>query len=263
MDRKLILLAALLLACACNPIKNDLEKYSLNCIAKQIILQSDTLERPYTVTFNKYGQVEEHRTFNFDGSFRYQETYSYNDKHQLVEILGLNADNENEARYEYDYKGRFISECRIYGMNNQEMGRWEHQNNGRHIVKTDYYDEGELSYTSIKDYTGKHYVERSYTPDGDLIATANVDFLTDDKFTRIESPTIDVEIEYNPKALPVKSRGTLINSTGEMLWHFDLEEHPFRYYSYEYDERGNWISRAESVHPDSTAYCVLRRIITY
>jgi len=59
------------------------------------------------------------------------------------------------------------------------------------------------------------------------------------------------------------SRGTLLTSTGEMKWARDLEAFPCRYYSYEYDERGNWISRAESVHPDSTAYSVLHRIIKY
>ena len=262
MKIKYTLFAALLL-CACSPVKTDLEKYALNCKAKEVILQSDTLELPYKVVFNTLGQVDTVITYNFDLSFRYRETYTYNDKHQLVEICGLNAENEDEARYEYEYSGRFIRECRMYGMNNQEVSRWEHHNNGRHIVKTDYYAEGELSFVSNKDYSGKTYVERSYSAEGDFLGSADVAFLTEDKFTRIKSADIDVEIEYNSKALPVRSRGTMLTSTGEMMWMPDLEQRPERYYSYEYDERGNWISRAEKVHPDSTAYAVLRRIIKY
>ena len=115
--------AAALILCACTPVKTDLEKYALNCKAKEIVLQSDTLELPYRVVFNSLGQADSVITYNFDQSFRYLETYTYNGKHQVTQISGLNADNEDEARYEYDYKGRFISECRMYGMNNQEGSR--------------------------------------------------------------------------------------------------------------------------------------------
>ena len=262
MKSKLILVSALVI-CACSPVKTDLEKYSLNCNAQEVTLQSDTLELPYTVTFNKYGQAETVRTDNFDGSFRYEESYTYNDRHQLTDILGVKSENENEARYEYEYDGRFISECRMYGMNNQEISRWEHENDGRHIIKTDYYDEGQLSYTTKKKYTGKSYVEESYSPEGVLLGTADVSFLTEDKFTKIKGNGIDVEIEYNDKALPIKSSGTLLNSVGEMLWSAELEQNPVRYYSYEYDEYGNWITRTEKLHPDSTSCFVLRRVIKY
>ena len=255
--------AAALILCACTPVKTDLEKYALNCKAKEIVLQSDTLELPYRVVFNSLGQADSVITYNFDKSFRYLETYTYNGKHQVTQISGLNADNEDEARYEYDYKGRFISECRMYGMNNQEVSKWVHENDGRHIVKTDYYAEGELSFVSNKEYSGKTYVEKSYSAEGDYLGSADVAFLTEDKFTRIKSADIDVEIEYNSKALPVRSRGTTLTSTGEMMWVPDLEHFPERYYSYEYDERGNWISRAEKVHPDSSAIATLRRIIKY
>ncbi|MBO6170105.1 MAG: hypothetical protein J6O51_09075 [Bacteroidales bacterium] len=262
MKSKLILVSALVI-CACSPVKTDLEKYSLNCNAQEVTLQSDTLELPYTVTFNKYGQAETVRTDNFDGSFRYEESYTYNDRHQLTDILGVNSENENEARYEYDYKGRFISECRVYGMNNQEMSRWVHKNDGRHIVNTEYYSEGELSFISKKEYSGNSYVEKSYSPEGDLLGTADVSFLTDEKLTRIKGGEFDVEIDYNEKALPVRSRGTLLNSVGEMMWSSDLEQYPERFYSYEYDDKGNWVTRYEKVHPDSTAYSVLHRIIRY
>ncbi|MCR5326462.1 MAG: hypothetical protein K6E37_06930 [Bacteroidales bacterium] len=255
--------AAALILCACTPVKTDLEKYALNCKAKEIVMQSDTLELPYKVVFNSLGQADTVFTYNFDGSFRYREIYTYNDKHQVIEIAGINADEEDEARYEYEYSGRFIKECRLYGMNNQEVSRWEQDNDGRHIVKTGYYSEGELAYTLLKHYSGKSYTEETFNPDGSPMGTADVDFLTEDKFTRIKSDAMDVEIQYNDKALPVMSRGTFLNSKCEMLWSADLDDNPIRYYTYDYDSRGNWIARYEKVHPDSTASVVLRRTIIY
>lgn len=258
-----IIIAAALLAASCTPGKSDLEKYALNCKAEEIALQSDTLEFPYIVRFNPDGQVREVITRNFDLTTRYTETYTYDDKNQLIEISGVNADNETEQRHEYEHDGRFVKECRVYGMNNQEMHRWVHTNDHRHIIRTEYFSEGEPAYITTKSYRGNTYKEQSVTPEGELIGEAEVEFLTEQKPRSIKSDTMDIEITYNEKGLPTMSRGTLLNSLGEMEWASDLDEHPCRYYSYEYDERGNWISRAESVHPDSTAYSVLRRTIKY
>ena len=257
------LFAAALLLCACTQIKTDIDKYGLNCKAEEITLQSDTLELPYTVRFNKEGQVMQVITMNFDLSPRYTETYIYDAQKRLMEISGVNAENETEARYEYEYDGRFIRECRMYGMNNQEVHRWVHTNDGRHIVRTEYYNEGEFTYTTTKAFKGDTYKEESTDPEGNVLGKADVVFLTEEKPMSVKGDSIDMEITYNEKGLPTMSRGTLLTSTGEMKWARDLEDFPCRYYSYEYDERGNWISRAESVHPDSTAYSVLHRIIKY
>ena len=263
MKTKISLIAGALLLCACTQVGNDLGKYALNCKAEEITLQSDTLERPYTVRFRPDGHVAEVVTMNFDLSPRYTKTYEYDSRGRLVEVSGVNSDNETEARYEYEYDGRFIKECRMYGMNNQEIHRWVHTNDGRHIVHTDYFNEGELFYTTTKSFKGHTYKEESVNSEGQVMGTAEVEFLTEEKPKVIKGSDLDIEITYNEKGLPTMSRGTLLNSLCEMEWTGDLELHPCRYYSYEYDERGNWISRAESVHPDSTAYSVLRRIIKY
>ena len=255
--------AAALLLCACSQVKTDLDKYGLNCKAEEITLQSDTLEFPYTVRFNPNGQVLQVETMNFDLSPRYTETYSYDSRGRLVQISGVNSDSEDEARYEYEYDGKFIRECRMYGMNNQEVHRWVHTNDGRHIVRTEYYNEGEFTYATAKTFKGNTYKEVSTNPDGEQLGTADVTFLTEEKPRSIKSDNFEIEISYNEKGLPTMSRGTLLNSIGEMEWASNLEQYPCRYYNYEYDERGNWISRAESVHPDSTAYSVLHRTIKY
>ena len=259
-----LFIAAALAVCACSPIRTDLEKYGLNCKAREVTLQTDTLELPYTAIFNKDGQLLTVSTRNFDVSERYTETYMYNSRKQLEEIIGINAEGETEARYEYEIDGPFVKECRIYGMNNQEMHRWIHENDGRHIVRTEYLSEGEPEYITTKEFKSNGYVEESRTPDGTLMGRATIEYLgTETKPTRIIGTDLDVIIDYNSKGLPIMSRGVVLNSLNEMQWTFDLEEHPCHYYSYEYDERGNWISRAESYHPDSTAFVVLRRTIVY
>lgn len=264
MKKHLILPLALVLFGACHPVSKDLRTYALNCKAIEISVQSDTLEFPYTVCFDPKGRVETVTTSDFDGSFRFGETYRYDSHGQLMEISGVNDENELEIRYEYDYAGKFIRECRAYGMNNQEMHRWVHENDGRHIVKTDYYSEGELAFTTTKSFSGHHYEEETCQSDGQVMGRASVDYFeTEEKPMRIVGDDLDIEITYNEKGLPVMSRNAVLNSRGELQWAPDLEEHPLRYYRYEYDKRGNWISRADSVHPDSTAYAVLKRTISY
>ena len=259
-----LLVAAALLVCACNTVPNDLEKYGLNCKASEISVKSDTLEFSYDVYFNPAGQVELMKRYNFDGSFRYREEYTYDKSGHLAEIHGVNAEDETEVRYEYDWDGRFISECRVYGMNNEELHRWVHTNDGRHIIKSDYYAEGEYMYTTTKKFSGSGYDEESVTSEGDVMGRGHVDYFMDEnKPTNMQSDAFDVEIKYNEKGLPVWSRGTVLNSICEMQWESGLEENPERFYTYEYDERGNWISRAERVHPDRTAIVVLRRTIKY
>ena len=263
MKAKLLIVPALVL-CACNPVRTDLEKFDLNCKAAEVTLQSDSLEFPYTARFNADGQITTMTTRNFDGSERYVETYTYNSRKEISEVSGVNADNETEARYEYEIDGRFVRECRVYGMNNQEIHRWVHQNDGKHIVHTEYYGEGELEYVTTKSFKGSHYTEESVNPDGELLGKAEVDFFrNENKPSRITGEGLDVEISYNEKGLPVMSRNVVLNSLGEMQWVPDLLKNPCRWYSYVYDERGNWISRAESIHPDSTARAVLYRTIVY
>lgn len=257
-------MAAALAVCACTPLRTDYQNYGLNCIAKELTLQSDSLELPYTAYFNAKGQLDSVCLRNFDETLRFKETYLYNGKSQLEEVQGVNSEGDMEIRYEYVIDGKFIKECRVFGMNNQEMYCWIHKNDGRHIVQTTYSIEGEEAYIIKKHFSGTHYTEESFTPDGELKGHAEVDFYKDDeKPTCVRGDQMEIDVQYNSKGLPEISRNTTFNSKGELQWAPGLEEHPFRYFSYEYDERGNWISRAERIHPDSAAVAVLHRNIIY
>lgn len=257
------MIVAALLSAACNPVVDNLETYGLNCKAKEISVLPDTLERSYSVTFNSRGQAVERITYNEDGEVRYREISYFDKKGRLSEIQGINGENETEIRYEYEWDGRFVRECRMYGMNNDELHRWVHKNDGRHIVHTTYFSEGEENYVTTKSYKGNSYIEVSYAPDGSELGRADIDFLTDSKPTKIDGAGIYVEIDYNEKGLPVRSLNTILDSAGEMEWTPDLEVHPERFYFYEYDDRGNWTKRTERIHPDSTTFAVITRRIVY
>lgn len=261
---RIVILAALVLSAACSRYGDDQEKYGLCTKAREVTLQCDSLEFPYTARFNSRGQLESVETRNFDESFRCIESYSYNPKGELEEIAEVNSDGEQEARYEYEMDGRFVRECRIYGMNNQEVHRWVHENDGKHIVKTDYYAEGTPEYVTTKVFNGSHYTEESHNMGGELLGHAEVDFVrNENRPSRICGDDVDIEIAYNDKGLPVMSRGAVLNSRGELHWVSDLEVHPVRYYSYKYDRRGNWIVRAERKSPDGPDELVIRRTIIY
>lgn len=263
MNIKIVALAALAI-CSCTQFSKDQEKYGLVTPARSVTLQSDSLEKPYTARFNRRGQLECVETRNFDGSFRFREDYRYNDKHELEEILGTNSDGDIEIRYEYEMDGEFVAECREYGMNNQEMIRWVHANDGKHIINSEYYNEGELQFIIDKTFTDSSYVEVSHSEEGELIGSAQVLFLgKETKPRHILTDELDIQIEYNDKGLPVMSSGAVLNSLGGMEWVPDLDIHPARYYSYEYDRHGNWITRYERKEPDSPEAIVLKRTIIY
>ena len=263
MKSRFVVIAALLF-CACSPVRNDLDRYALNCKVKELSMHSESMELPYTARFNSLGQLTTLTTYDFDGEERFVQTYSYDSHNKLYEVSGVDAEGVTEERIEYEIEGLFIRECRIYGMNNQEVHRWVHENDGKHIVRTEYYSEGELDYIATKDFKGNSYVEESRKPEGELMGRAEVDFFNDEnKPTRIVSDDLDVEISYNEKGLPVMSRGAVLNSLGELQWASSLDEYPCRYYSYEYDNRGNWITRYERKSPDSPDYIVIKREIVY
>lgn len=264
MKLRIIESAALILLAACSQYGADHEKYGLCTKAREVTLQCDSLEFPYTARFNRRGQLEYVETRNFDGGFRFREDYKYNDKHELEEVIGTNSDGDIEIRYEYEMDGEFVAECREYGMNTQEMVRWTHTNDGKHIIYSEYYNEGDLQYIINKSFTDSSYVEVSHTAEGELVGTAQVTFFGKETRPRqILTDELDIQIDYNDKGLPVRSSGVVLNSRGGMEWVPDLDINPVRYYSYEYDRHGNWIVRTEKVHPDSSACMILHRKIAY
>lgn len=76
--------------------------------------------------------------------------------------------------------------------------------------------------------------------------TLNVGYLRDmsaNKPLFAHSEDFSFEIEYNEKALPIKSTGTVVDSDGTLYWNDILDETGYAAYEYEYDSKGNWTTR--------------------
>lgn len=260
-----LLFALALIACACTTQeRNDYRKYNVTGPVKEIILQSDSLAMPWTAEFKRSGRLNKVTIFNFDGSEYSVRTYRYNSRKQLTAIYGVVQFGEKAMDYKYKYDGDFTSECRTFDHEGQEVYRWVFENDGQNIVRTEFYETDTLQFYGVRDYNGEHYTSKVYNPEGELISTTEVDFCQlEDKPTRIVSDNEDITIEYNEQGLPVMSRGTVVNSTGDLQHRSDLATYPCRYYSYEYDERGNWITRYERKAPDSPDAIIIKRTILY
>lgn len=260
-----LLFTLALLACSCSPLtSNELWQYDVTGPVKEITLHSDTLALPWTASFDRSGHLTKMTIFNFDGSEQSVRSYTYNLRKQVTKASGLFAPGEPETYHIYKYDGAFVKECTAYDMDDKEVYRWVSENDGKHIVRTEYYYKGELQYTADKVFTDSSYRAESHTPDGVLNGFADVEFYkVEEKPTHIISNDGEITIKYDENGLPVMSQGAVVNSVGTLQWPEDLAIYPCRYYSYEFDERCNWITRYERKEPDSPEAIVLKRTIIY
>ena len=246
----------------------DQKKYDLCCPAKSVYVEASSMEFSHKAVFDKRGDLEKVTYYNEDGSFRYEDRYAHDKAHHLLETIHVGEDGTFESRHEYKYDGAFVSECIVYGMNTEEAHRWVHLNDGKHIVQTTYFNEGEPNYLSLKTFDGAMCEERTYVlPDSTLAGVATICYLSadsEDRVTSIRSPEVNLDIEYDPQtSLPVKTGEVVLDSDRNFQWVPDLDSNPQRYYKYEFDSRGNWVRRTEHRHPDSLEVAVVSREITY
>ncbi len=254
-----------LLACACTAnVNQDLGQYDVTGPVREISVQSDTVGLPWTAEFNRLGQLEKVVVRNMDGSDNSVRTYHYNCRKQLTRVDGIATEDNEILTYKYKFDGRFIKECHAYNSENEEVYSWIQENDGEHVVRYDYYHNGELQYYVVKEFDGDSYKSFCHYANGDLMSMAEVDFFqVEEKPTRIVAKDADAIIERDENGLPVMSRGTVLNSVGALSELDDPEAYPCRYYSYEFDDHGNWITRYERKEPDSPEAIVLKRTIIY
>lgn len=292
--RKSLLLFAGLGLLACNNVTEDMSRFAVNTKVRQIEQTSDDCEFDYVAVFDKKGHLstiwyysgipvadssevsivvpgtiadfDNFRDFEgAHGYFRYYENCSYNSRGQLVAKNDVNADNETEGRYEFDYLDGKISNCRFYGMNNELLNEWVHKRvNGQ--VSTDFYHEGMLSYLSEKDSDGLNFNEYVVGIEGDslVVASNHIENYAEGKPSRIVNETMDITVEYNDLGLPVHAINVQMSSFCEIFYSPMLEIYPERWYVYEYDEKGNWIVRSEYADPEQSMLMgKITRKITY
>lgn len=239
-------------------------KYDINCPVRSVMVHASKGELDHLVTFDRDGHATAAEYYNEDGTFRYRNEYSYDAAGRVEEILLVNAAGESEERWEFKYDGEFVADCTISGMNNEHVHRWLHTNDGTNIVRTVYCQEDVPTYIITREYEGEICHETTCDAEtGDTVGTALCSQFTKDKVLYIKSETTDLSVEYDEKGLPVKARNTSLDSECQILWEPSLMDEPERFFSYEFDARGNWTVRKEYSHPDSVEVAVISREIKY
>lgn len=254
-------------ACQVEPAENnDLDKYGLNQTVKSIYVDADDdyiRSSHYEAFFNKYGQVQQVRYLESDGSLIIDEKYFYDSLHHLTKVWPIGADGQETGRFEYEFDGKFISKYTAINMNNQEIKRWEYTNDGEHIVKIDFYEEFDLTYVTTNTYDGDKFTQVVMNAEGDTLNIGYCRELTPNKPYYTHSEDFNLDIEYNEMRLPTKSIGAVVDTNGSLYWNDILDDTGYAVYEYEYDSKGNWIVRKVFYGDDRVPGELITRKIEY
>lgn len=267
--------SAIMLLAACTTNKyskpSDLERFGLDGQSvSKVAVVCDTAynkipEDNYEASFEPSGNLSELRSFFKDGSTMNYEIYSYDDEGRLEEILLLDKDSSLTGRFHYEYDGDFISKCTLYGMNNQDIQTWIHTNDGKQIVQTEFYQEGELQTVSNNKWTHKGEVRKESVTDeeGELVGESTYVYLSPDKPISITSDLLTIVITYDENGLPQHSADVFISSKGDLIpaGNDTQDGAPSIFtYDYTYDSLGRWITRKATLQ-DGSIYQLLTRTI--
>lgn len=223
------------------------------------------LEDNYVAHFDSTGKLTTLRTLDTEGSTMNIEVYEYDPEGRLAQIILLDRDSSSTGRYHYEYDGKFISKCTLYGMNNQDSQTWIHSNDGKHIVKTEFFQEGELQTVSKSKWSHKGKVREETVTDGEgeLVGKSEYIYLSPDKPSSINTDLIDIVIKYDGNGLPVSSEDVFVSSKGDLIpSEKDEPDGAAAIYNYEYtyDSLGRWITRKTTLDGD-TVYEIITRTI--
>ncbi len=270
----LAVLVSVVSGCSCNVTgskQTDLEKFGIcSQPVSKVKVVCDTaysriIEDNYEAVFEESGNLSLLRTLFTDGSAMNYESYVYDTEGRLDEILLLDQDSSLTGRYHFEYDGGFISKCTLYGMNNQDIQTWVHSNNGKQIVRTDFYQEGELQTVSKNKWSQKGKVRKETVTDDEdeLVGESKYIYLSPGKPVSITNDLVNLSITYDCNGLPTSSTDVFVSSKGDLIAS-EIENKdgsPVIFtYEYAYDLAGRWISRKATLQ-DGSIYELLTRTI--
>ena len=251
--------------------QTDLEKFGIGSQpVSKVKVVCDTIynripEDNYEAVFDASGNLSMLRALYTDGRTMNYESYVYDNEGRLDEILLLDQDSSLTGRYHYEYDGSFISKCTLYGMNNQDIQTWVHSNNGKQIVRTDFYQEGELQTVSKNKWSRKGKVRKETVTDDEdeLVGESEYIYISSGKPVSITNDLVNLSITYDGNGLPTSSSDVFVSSKGDLIAS-EIENKdgsPVIFtYEYTYDPAGRWISRKATLQ-DGTVYEILTRTI--
>ena len=266
----LIVITLSVLSCSHGGEQRDPDSMRLGIVhpAKMISSIPDTTLRfspadYQTMYFDTEGRILKKVNYAPDGSPLNYETCEYDDQHRLVSYDIYSMDGIYDGGFTFTYDGNMIATCTACIPGDEETAKWINKNDGKHIIQTEFYSEGELQYTSKDKYGKKGLVrdEETINSDGECIGKMHYEYIAEEIPTLIRGGNRDVQVEYNEKLLPVRSSGAAINSAGEVEWIVSKED-PVTY-EYEYDDHGNWIVRSEYRGSRHRLTRLIRREIEY
>lgn len=259
-----LMMLAMPMAISCTGLSPEQEKYSLAKPARCIDVRStDRSEPDYSAFFGRGGQLDSVVFLSSDGSPRYVEINTYDRHGQRVAFVDVNAaDRTEESSGKYSYEGKFISVASMFSMGGQEIRRWEHRNDSRHIVHSDYYEEGNLMSRTDFHYDGNRCEEVSTDADGNEIGRAEWEYFAKGKPCSLHYGDIHIRIEYDRTTeLPLRSLNVLLSTIGEFIPVPEACREKWLVYSYAFDRHGNWTERTVKIADSGqTVSCISREI---
>jgi len=266
-------LILLLLAVSCKGDKNpslNYSAYGLSTPVNSIRIEPlgslpECSNSNFEILFNKDGQVLEFRHYLRDNSGYTKETYEYDKRGCLQTMRYFDADGTESGFKEFEYDGKFISSSTMFGMNSQQIYQWKNENDGCHITRSSYYEEGSLSCISYNLYDGNFREETVLDANGDTIVVNRYDYydLELNRISTIENTREKIVVEYNEQGLPGRAENTLVDAAFNFYWNSSAQENVPVFYEYEYDDKGNWIIRKEYFGDGLAPGEVLQRTINY
>lgn len=239
-------------------------KYNVNCPVRSIDVTCSKGEFNHTLHFNRAGKLVLGEYRNEDGSFRFRNEYELDSLGRVSGMHVVNASGQTESIYSYEYDGDFVSECILLGMNNEHVHCWYHINDGEHIVRSEITNEDTPAFVVTRSYDGDMCRETTLDAEnGDTLGVSSIASLPDGRIVSVHSDNMAVSVEYDQSGLPISSMNTSLDSEGNIIWDKDLAKSPVRSFRYDFDRRGNWITRKEYSHSDSIEVAVIRREIRY
>lgn len=277
MNNRISLFFTLALACAvsctrANLPDSDFVLHGLSAPAKsyKVYQKSSTFNDPNSnieVFFNENGRKDSLAYYLPDGSFLSSESYDYDDSGRLVRLTSRDKNGRVNGTYEYTYKHScpVIATCTLFGMNNDEVLRWEHKNNGAEIIQTDFYSEGELQNTFKSTFSDSVREEKVYDPSGTEVLSNHYEYydLKNKLVSRIQNEDTLVSIQYNEEGLPCESRGAIVSAQNSLYWDNTKDDSSVFTYEYEFDLHHNWTKRLRHTNSSPTPDEILIRKIRY
>lgn len=214
------------------------------------------------VCFNRDGFITEKTSYDCDGDIRNKRVYEYDSDNLLSNVTFYKVDWRHPNGYldskeihEYNEKRQLV-QLIGYDSNGVEKLKFIYEWDGKNIVKTMIYQNEMLSLVQVDEYNGNSKV-KSVVTDSDGKEIERLEYENNRLSKRVQED-YTATYKYNDKGLCCATENARLSSV-----YFSSSEGKSFTYEYEYDQKGNWIKRTEKDSQTKIATIITIREITY